>query len=75
MTIFFVNSFIFLFLIYVSLLFLQIPAKPSYTNPDLQAVADEIEELNKDKMKLDTEIQQKEASIRLKNNDIKNLQV
>ncbi|KAB7495728.1 Epidermal growth factor receptor substrate 15-like 1, partial [Armadillidium nasatum] len=49
-------------------------AKPTYSNPELQAVADEIEELNKDKLKLETDIQQKEASIRLKNNEIKNLQ-
>ena len=38
-------------------------------------MADEIEELNADKLKLEAEIQQKEAGIRVKNNEIKNLQV
>ncbi|KAK3879203.1 hypothetical protein Pcinc_016198 [Petrolisthes cinctipes] len=51
-----------------------VPAKPQYSNPELQLVADEIEELNASKLKLESEIQQKEASIRLKNNEIKNLQ-
>ncbi|XP_076040031.1 epidermal growth factor receptor pathway substrate 15 isoform X3 [Oratosquilla oratoria] len=51
-----------------------VPAKPQYSNPELQMVADEIEELNADKLKLESEIQQKEASIRVKNNEIKNLQ-
>lgn len=52
-----------------------VPAKPQYSNPELQLVADEIEELNTDKLKLEAEIQQKEASIRVKNNELKNLQV
>ncbi|XP_071516526.1 uncharacterized protein Eps-15 isoform X3 [Panulirus ornatus] len=51
-----------------------VPAKPQYSNPELQLVADEIEELNADKLKLESEIQQKESSIRVKNNEIKNLQ-
>ncbi|XP_047490155.1 epidermal growth factor receptor substrate 15-like 1 isoform X4 [Penaeus chinensis] len=51
-----------------------VPAKPQYSNPELQLVADEIEELNADKLKLEAEIQQKEASIRVKNNELKNLQ-
>ncbi|KAK8381370.1 hypothetical protein O3P69_018441 [Scylla paramamosain] len=51
-----------------------VPAKPQYSNPELQLVADEIEELNADKLKLEAEIQQKEAGIRVKNNEIKNLQ-
>lgn len=63
-------------LISVNLVYLQVvPAKPQYSNPELQLVADEIEELNASKLKLESEIQQKEASIRLKNNEIKNLQV
>lgn len=52
-----------------------VPAKPQYSNPELQLVADEIEELNADKLKLESEIHQKEAGIRVKNNEIKNLQV
>lgn len=59
----------------VSLLHQVVPAKPQYSNPELQLVADEIEELNADKLKLEAEIQQKEAGIRVKNNEIKNLQV
>ncbi|XP_069956145.1 epidermal growth factor receptor substrate 15-like 1 isoform X2 [Cherax quadricarinatus] len=51
-----------------------VPSKPQYSNPELQLVADEIEELNADKLKLESEIQQKEASIRVKNNELKNLQ-
>jgi hypothetical protein len=50
-------------------------AKPQYSNPELQAVADEIDQVNADKLKLECEIQQKEATLRLKNNEIKNLQV
>ncbi|XP_018012233.1 epidermal growth factor receptor substrate 15-like 1 isoform X2 [Hyalella azteca] len=49
-------------------------AKPQYSNPELQAVADEIDQVNADKLKLECEIQQKEATLRLKNNEIKNLQ-
>ncbi|XP_066979496.1 epidermal growth factor receptor substrate 15-like 1 isoform X3 [Macrobrachium rosenbergii] len=51
-----------------------VPAKPQYSNPELQLVADEIETLNTDKLKLEAEIQQKEASIRVKNNELQNLQ-
>ncbi|XP_068243118.1 epidermal growth factor receptor substrate 15-like 1 isoform X2 [Palaemon carinicauda] len=51
-----------------------VPAKPQYNNPELQLVADEIETLNTDKLKLESEIQQKEASIRVKNNELQNLQ-
>ncbi|XP_042205854.1 epidermal growth factor receptor substrate 15-like 1 isoform X2 [Homarus americanus] len=51
-----------------------VPAKPQYSNPELQLVADEIEELNADKLKLESEIHQKEANIRVKNNELKNLQ-
>ena len=51
------------------------PAKPQYDNPELQMVADEIDQLNSDKLKLESEIQQKEAAIRNRNNELKNLQV
>ena len=51
------------------------PAKPQYDNPELQMVADEIDQLNSDKLKLDAEIQQKEAAIRNRNNELKTLQV
>lgn len=53
----------------------MLPAKPQYNNPELQAVADEIDDVNTEKLKLEAEIQQKEAAIRLKNNELKNLQV
>ncbi|XP_069190787.1 epidermal growth factor receptor substrate 15-like 1 isoform X2 [Procambarus clarkii] len=51
-----------------------VPDKPQYNNPELQLVADEIDELNADKLKLESEIQLKEAGIRVKNNELKNLQ-
>ncbi|CAL4082246.1 unnamed protein product, partial [Meganyctiphanes norvegica] len=50
------------------------PAKPQYSNPELQMVADEIEVLNADKAKLEAEIMQKEASNRVKNSEMQNLQ-
>ena len=53
----------------------MVPAKPQYSNPELQAVADEIDYVNSEKLKLESEIQQKEAAIRLKNTETKNLQV
>ena len=48
---------------------------PQYANPELQAVADEIEEINADKMKMEAEMGQREASLRLKGTELKNLSV
>ena len=50
-----------------------VPAAPQYNNPELQAVADEIERINADKLQLEADMQQKEATIRCKNTELKNL--
>ena len=47
-----------------------VPAVPQYNNPELQAVSDEIERI---KLQLEADMQQKEATIRCKNTELINL--
>jgi epidermal growth factor receptor substrate 15 len=46
-----------------------------YSNPELDMITKDIEELGKEKHILETDIAQKEADIKIKNGEIKSLQV
>ncbi|XP_019871079.1 epidermal growth factor receptor substrate 15-like 1 isoform X3 [Aethina tumida] len=45
-----------------------------YSNPELDMISKDIEELSREKLALETEIAQKEADIKIKSGEIKNLQ-
>lgn len=46
-----------------------------YTNPELDMISKDIEELAREKLALETDIAQKEADIKIKSGEIKSLQV
>jgi epidermal growth factor receptor substrate 15 len=46
-----------------------------YSNPELDMITKDIEELGREKHILETDIAQKEADIKIKNGEIKSLQV
>lgn len=46
-----------------------------YSNPELDMIGKDIEELVKEKLTLESEIIQKEADIKIKNGEVKSLQV
>lgn len=50
------------------------PQRQAYTNPELEMISKEIEELAKERRLLDSELVQKEADIRIKNGEVRNLQ-
>lgn len=50
------------------------PAQPTYTNPELEMISKEIEELARERRILESDIAQKEADVRIKNGEIRNLQ-
>ncbi|XP_018318653.1 epidermal growth factor receptor substrate 15-like 1 isoform X2 [Agrilus planipennis] len=47
----------------------------TYSNPELDMISKDIEELSREKIALEADIQQKEADIKIKNGEIKSLQV
>lgn len=49
--------------------------KPTYSNPELEMISKEIEELARERRALETEIAQKEADVRIKNGEVRSLQV
>lgn len=49
--------------------------KPTYSNPELEMISNEIEELARERRALETEIAQKEADVRIKNGEVRSLQV
>ena len=51
------------------------PLKPLYTNPELEMISKEIEELAKERHILEAEVSQKEADIRIKTGEVRSLQV
>lgn len=51
------------------------PPKPMYTNPELEMISKEIEELTKERHAIEAEVAQKEADIRIKTGEMKSLQV
>lgn len=51
------------------------PVQPTYSNPELEMISKEIEELAKERRLLETDIAQKEADIRIKNGEVRSLQV
>lgn len=51
------------------------PPKPLYTNPELDMISKEIEELAKERRILETDVAQKEADIRIKSGEVRSLQV
>nr|XP_017100875.2 epidermal growth factor receptor substrate 15-like 1 isoform X2 [Drosophila bipectinata] len=48
--------------------------KPTYSNPELEMISNEIEELARERRVLETEIAQKEADVRIKNGEVRSLQ-
>jgi len=48
--------------------------KPTYSNPELEMISKEIEELARERRVLETEIAQKEADVRIKNGEVRSLQ-
>ncbi|XP_058451145.1 epidermal growth factor receptor substrate 15-like 1 isoform X2 [Malaya genurostris] len=48
--------------------------KPTYSNPELEMISKEIEELAKERRLLEQEVAQKEADVRIKNGEMKSLQ-
>lgn len=51
------------------------PAQPAYTNPELELISKEIEELARERRVLENDIAQKEADIRIKSGEVRSLQV
>lgn len=50
------------------------PPRPAYSNPELEMIAKEIEELTKERHVIEAEVAQKEADIHIKNGEIRSLQ-
>lgn len=50
------------------------PPKPIFTNPELQMISKEIEELTKERHAIEAEVAQKEADIRIKSGEMRSLQ-
>ncbi|KAH8339721.1 hypothetical protein KR074_012216 [Drosophila pseudoananassae] len=48
--------------------------KPTYSNPELEMISNEIEELARERRLLESEIAQKEADVRIKNGEVRSLQ-
>lgn len=46
-----------------------------YSNPELDMITKDIEELSREKLALETDIAQKEADIKIRSGEIKSLQV
>jgi epidermal growth factor receptor substrate 15 len=57
------------------ILFPQENNSAPHSNPELDMITKDIEELGKEKHILETDIAQKEADIKIKNGEIKSLQV
>lgn len=51
------------------------PVREAYSNPELEIIHNEIEKITSERTKLEREIAQKEADIRIKNGEVKSLQV
>lgn len=51
------------------------PPEPAYANPELAMIAKEIEDLVRERRQLETEVTQREADIRIKNGEVRSLQV
>lgn len=49
--------------------------QPTYSNPELEMISKEIEDLAKERRVLETVIAQKEADIRIKSGEVRSLQV
>jgi epidermal growth factor receptor substrate 15 len=52
-----------------------VEVKPTYSNPELEMMAKEIDELSREKRVLEVDVAQKEADIRIKTGEIRSLQV
>lgn len=48
---------------------------PMYTNPELDMIQKDIDELVKERLILETEIAQKEADLKIRSGEVKSLQV
>lgn len=57
------------------ILLTQTESQPAYSNPELEMISKEIEELAKERRLLETDVAQKEADIRIKTGEIRSLQV
>lgn len=53
---------------------MPVEQKPEFTNPELQMISDEIEELAKERRQLENEVAQKEADLRVKSGEVRSLQ-
>jgi epidermal growth factor receptor substrate 15 len=51
------------------------PPKPIFTNPELEMISKEIEELTKERQTMEAVLAQKEADIRIKTGEMRSLQV
>lgn len=51
-----------------------VETKPAYSNPELDMISKEIEELAKERRSLETEVAQKEADLRIKSGEVRSLQ-
>jgi epidermal growth factor receptor substrate 15 len=51
-----------------------IPPRQTFSNPELEMIAKEIEELTRERLVIEAEVAQKEADIRIKNGEIRSLQ-
>lgn len=51
------------------------PAEQAYANPELAMIAKEIEELVRERRQLESDVTQREADIRIKNGEVRSLQV
>ncbi|XP_053677454.1 epidermal growth factor receptor substrate 15-like 1 [Anopheles nili] len=52
----------------------QEPAQPTYSNPELEMISKEIDELAKERRLLEQEVAQKEADVRIKSGELRSLQ-
>ncbi|XP_049283560.1 epidermal growth factor receptor substrate 15-like 1 isoform X3 [Anopheles funestus] len=57
-----------------SLIQAQEPPQPTYSNPELEMISKEIDELAKERRLLEQEVAQKEADVRIKSGELRSLQ-
>lgn len=60
---------------YYTLFYFQENNNTRYSNPELDMITKDIEELSREKLALETDIAQKEADIKIRSGEIKSLQV
>lgn len=51
------------------------PPQPTYANPELQMISEDIAKLAKERRQLELEVNQKEADIKIKNGEVRSLEV